>query len=77
MPTFHFNIMNTPATIVDIEGTDLVSLASAREEAILDARAMMSTAILEGHDISNRAIEICNDQGELLLTVAFKDAIIQ
>ena len=77
MPTFHFNIMNTAATIMDFESTDLESLASARDEAILDARSLMSMAMLDGRDISNRAFEICNDQGDVLMIVAFRDAVVQ
>jgi len=75
MPTFHFNIISSQSTVIDVEGTTLMSLETARHEAILDARAMMSTAILEGDDISSNSIEICNDDGDVLLMVGFKEAI--
>ncbi|MBB3166499.1 hypothetical protein FHS25_007016 [Rhizobium laguerreae] len=35
----------------------------------------MSGAILLGQDISSRRLEICNEAGDVLLTVLFKDAI--
>ncbi|WP_376777737.1 MULTISPECIES: hypothetical protein [Rhizobium] len=35
----------------------------------------MSDAILLGQDISSRRLEICNEAGDALLTLAFADAI--
>ncbi|WP_390889258.1 hypothetical protein [Rhizobium laguerreae] len=35
----------------------------------------MSDAILLGQDISSRRLEICNEAGDALLTLAFTDAI--
>jgi hypothetical protein len=35
----------------------------------------MSNAMLEGRDISSRHIEICDEDGKLLLSIAFSDAI--
>ncbi|MGO7564842.1 hypothetical protein ACC754_36425 [Rhizobium johnstonii] len=58
-----------------MEGTELPSLENARQEAIEDARTLMSDAILLGQDISSRGVEIRNEMGEVLLKVPFKDAI--
>ncbi|PDS96048.1 hypothetical protein CO659_21065 [Rhizobium sp. S9] len=59
----------------DLEGTELPSLEQTWEEAIEDARALMSDAILLGQEISSRRLEICNEAGDVLLTLAFADAI--
>jgi hypothetical protein len=53
----------------------LSSLQKAQAEALLDARSLMSAAILEGDDISGRSIEIRNEAGELLFTLPFSETI--
>lgn len=75
MPRYYFNIIAGDGVREDLEGSDLSSLDSARIEAIEDARALMSDAILLGQDISSRRLEICNETEDVLLTVAFADAI--
>ncbi|MCE6076808.1 DUF6894 family protein [Agrobacterium vitis] len=72
---YFFNIVTAAGTISDLEGAELSSLEEAREEAFWDARALMSVAILDGRDISSRSIEICNEDQERLLLVAFREAI--
>jgi hypothetical protein len=75
MPMFFFNVVAVTGTLEDEEGTELPDLDAARREAIKDARALMSTAIMRGDDISSRRIEICDRDGGVLLSVAFADAI--
>ncbi|MBY3088368.1 hypothetical protein HFO63_27845 [Rhizobium laguerreae] len=75
MPRYYFNIIAGDGFRQDLEGTELPSLEDAKAEAIEDARALMSGAILLGQDISSRRLEICNEAGDVLLTVLFKDAI--
>jgi hypothetical protein len=74
MARFFFNVITASATIPDAEGTELPGLEEAREEALKDARTLMSHAILEGRDISGRHIEVRNEIGDLLLIVEFADA---
>jgi hypothetical protein len=75
MPRFYFNVRVGPHVIPDTEGTDLASLQEAQAEALLDARSLMSAAILEGDDISGRSIEICNEAGDVLFILPFGDAV--
>jgi hypothetical protein len=75
MPRYYFNIVTGDGIREDLEGSELLDLDHARVEAIKDARALMSDAILQGHDISSRRLEISNEAGDVLLTVAFADAI--
>lgn len=75
MPRFYFNIVAGDDTREDIEGSEFSSLEHARTEAIEDARTLMSNAILLGQDISSRRLNICSEEGEVLLTVQFADAI--
>ncbi|WP_246720424.1 DUF6894 family protein [Rhizobium lentis] len=75
MPKFHFNVVSDAAVVVDLEGSDLPTLEDARREAVQDARALMSQAVLAGKDISARRIHICDEQGALLLVVHFAETI--
>jgi len=74
MPKFHLNISTRTTVILDEEGAELADLSSARREAIMDARALMSAAIMQGRDISHRYIDICDADGDLLLKVPFIEA---
>lgn len=74
MARFFFNLVGSE-TVRDIEGTELKSLEAARSEAVEDARAIMSDAVLAGFDVSGRRIEIHDESGTLLLVVPFVDAL--
>jgi hypothetical protein len=72
---YYFNIVSPPGVVQDIEGTELTSLEEARAEAIKDARFLMSGAIRQGRDISGRSMEICNEAGDVVMVVTFREAI--
>jgi uncharacterized protein YciI len=74
MPRYYFHVVTPSGPIQDEEGSDLPSLAIARKEAVKDARALMSSSILAGYDISARRMEIWDETG-LLLVVPFSEAI--
>lgn len=75
MPVFYFNVIVGGQAIADLEGTELPNLETARMNAIDDARYLMSTAVLEGRDISQRTIDICDENGTVLLTLGFSEAV--
>ncbi|PZU79101.1 MAG: hypothetical protein DI546_01625 [Rhizobium sp.] len=75
MIRFYFNVVAAASRILDEEGRELADLDAARAEAIQDARALMSEAILSGKDISDRSVEICDEAGRTVLVVPFSDAI--
>jgi hypothetical protein len=75
MSTYYFNIISASMKILDEEGSDLPDLQSAHKEALMDARTLMSDAVLDGRDISDRSIEICGKYGQVLLVVPFRAAI--
>lgn len=74
MPRYYFHIVTTASVLRDDEGSVIEDLAQARTEAIKDARALMSAAVLNGRDISSRRIDIC-DETTLLLSVAFSEVL--
>jgi hypothetical protein len=72
---YYFNLRTPSGIVQDVEGSELPSLDEAREEAIKDARLLMSDAVRQGRDISGRSVEICNEAGDVLIVVAFREAI--
>ncbi|MBB4577442.1 MULTISPECIES: DUF6894 family protein [Rhizobium] len=72
---YFFNVISASGAVTDLEGTELASLEDARAEAILDAREQMSDAIRAGRDVSSRSIEICNEAGDIVLVLPFREAI--
>lgn len=75
MPRFFFNVVSGAGMVIDPEGSVLATIDDARREAVQDARALMSQAVLSGNDISARKIHICDEQGALLLIVPFTETI--
>jgi hypothetical protein len=73
MPRFYFHVVSDTVAVVDLEGSELATLDDARREAVQDARALMSQAVLAGKDISARRIHICDEQGGILLIVQFAE----
>jgi hypothetical protein len=72
---YYFNLTTASGVVQDLEGSELSSLDEARAEAIMDARLLMSEAVRQGRDISDRSVQICNEAGEVLMIVAFREAI--
>jgi hypothetical protein len=75
MPNYFSNIIAGDGIREDLDGTELPSLAYAKAEAIEDARALMSDAILLDQDISSRRVEICNEAGDVLRDSAWLTAL--
>ncbi|MCZ4072019.1 MULTISPECIES: hypothetical protein [Rhizobium/Agrobacterium group] len=75
MPRFFFTVISGKSVLDDQEGSDLPSLDRAIEEALKDARALMSEAILQGRDISEGSIIIQDKQREVLKVVRFSEAL--
>lgn len=75
MPRFYFSVVSGADTVVDPEGSELATLEDARLEAVQDARALMSQAVLAGRDISGRKMHICDEEGNVLLTLPFSETV--
>lgn len=72
MPRFFFSIVSGQHVLDDDEGSELVSLDQAIEEARKDARELMSEAVLQGRQ---GCIVIRDSAHELLKVVPFADAL--
>ena len=71
MPRYFFNVMNDVKT-QDYEGTELVNLDAAQDEAQKDIDEIKQTHFNSlGNDWSGWSIEILDCDGTLLLVVPF------
>lgn len=75
MPRFFFNIRNGDELIADPDGTDLPDLDAAVEEALNDARELLSEIVKLGNLVDGQAFEIADETGKVVRTVSFKDAV--
>jgi hypothetical protein len=69
MPRFFFHIRDDAELIPDEEGTNLPDLAAARREAVLSVRAIIVEAISSSEPWDHVAIEVTDEQGNVLETV--------
>ena len=74
MPRFFFNLRNE-ISVEDKEGQDLPDSDRAREVAVHHARGIMSEDVKDGRLVLRDEIDVVDEQGETILTLAFRDAI--
>jgi hypothetical protein len=74
MPQFFFHIVND-IDVPDSEGQDLDNLAAANLKAIDYARDLAAAAVRQGRLDLRHRIEIKGEDGDILHTVTFGDAI--
>jgi|SRR5215475_4709144 len=73
---FFFHIRDGATLIRDPEGQCFEDLGSAKAEAILDARELMSLSIVKSARIGlERRIEIADEEGRTILMVPFFEAV--
>lgn len=75
MPRYFFHQITKAGPVRDPDGTVLPDLDHALREAILDARSLMSEAIRQGRDISERSMQITDEEGSVLLLLRFADTL--
>ncbi|XAZ26051.1 hypothetical protein LVY75_35355 (plasmid) [Sinorhizobium sp. B11] len=72
---FFFHLRDEDSYEEDQEGIEFPSLAQAVAEARRSAREMVAELVLHDDVIDGRSLEIAGDDGSVLATVAFKDAV--
>jgi hypothetical protein len=74
MARYFFHLYND-LTAMDEEGRECPDLASARENAVREAREIMLDTLLAGRiDLSHR-IDIADETGAVVASVAFRDVV--
>ena len=74
MPRYFFNVYDD-VIASDDEGMDLPNEQAARLHDIIGARDIMVEQVRRGYLVRSHWIDVVNDQGEVLLTVTFGDAV--
>jgi hypothetical protein len=74
MPRFYFHLYNDDV-VTDEEGRELPDAASARAEALREAREMMTDEVLKGKITLSHRIEVADENGAPVATIAFRDAL--
>ena len=75
MGRFHFNIRNGTGDTPDEEGRELAGLPEAEAMAVDGARALLSEEVRAGDLDLRGCIEVTDDEGRIVFTVAFKDVL--
>ncbi|HWI85355.1 MAG TPA: hypothetical protein VNT42_03395 [Sphingomonas sp.] len=75
MARFYLNIHNGSGFVEDLEGLELSDLEAARCQAIDGVRSLVSEEARQGRIDLTGSIEIVDDDGRVLLNIAFADAV--
>ena len=75
MTRYHFNIHNGVGLVPDEEGLELTDLSAARSQAIDGIRSVISDEARRGFVDLSGAIEIADDEGNVLEVVGYDEAI--
>ncbi|HLL30180.1 MAG TPA: hypothetical protein VK403_04210 [Allosphingosinicella sp.] len=74
MPRFFFHIYDD-AVVMDEDGIELADAQAARAAALAGARAMMCDQLMNGRLSLHHRIEVEDEGGGAVLTLAFGDAV--
>lgn len=75
VPLFFFHVYDDDVTI-DAEGAVLPDEGAAQKRAIVEARQLACHEVLLGHLGLHHRIEVTNDQGQVVASVEFGEAIV-
>ena len=75
MPRYHLNLFDEQGPAPDDEGQDFEDLGSARDEAIRGIRSILADELLMGAITLGGRIEIADEDGRLLQTIDFSEAV--
>jgi hypothetical protein len=75
MSKFFFHTRDGDIYAEDTQGIELPDLASARQEALLAAREMMSEMLLRNEIVNGQQFEISDTEGKILDIIPFKSAM--
>jgi hypothetical protein len=72
---FFFHLRDIDRYEPDLDGMELASFSQAVAEAEKAAREMVAELVLHQDRVDGRALEVADDHGKILITVAFRDVI--
>jgi len=75
MPVFYFHLLVGKQRSPDDLGVEFDGIEAAYLDAFHAAQEMWSELLKNGEDPTKHSFEICNSDGELLLTLPFKEVL--
>ncbi|WP_276118312.1 DUF6894 family protein [Pararhizobium qamdonense] len=75
MALYYFHLRNGDDYEEDTTGVELPDVDSARTEAIVAAREILSEQIALGIPIGNQVFEVCEEDQFMVFKLAFKDIL--
>lgn len=75
MPHFHLHMRHGPDRVEDMEGAEYNNLMSARTDALVAAREIMSRRVAQGKHAVDGRFEIADEDGDIWLVVPFFEAM--
>ena len=75
MPRYFFDILESDVVIRDEEGMELANVDTVRLEAIEGAREVMADEVRFSGRIENRAMQVRDESGNVVLEMPFSSAI--
>lgn len=74
MPRYFFNVYDD-VIAADEEGKELPNEQAARLHAMIGARDIIAEQVRRGYLVRSHWIDVVDEQGEVLLTVTFGEAV--
>jgi len=72
---FFFKVRERDFVIDDTEGFEFLDLKAAHAEARIALRELVATMVFEGNPIGGEVLEVCREDGTVLLALPFKTAV--
>lgn len=76
MPRYYFHIRENRRIIEDSDGAELPDLASAKQEAVLAARELLTDMLRCGMTIDGEEFLICDEYGNQVAKIPIKSAFL-
>ncbi len=75
MPRYFLHVREAGDLVEDPDGVDFPDVAAARMEAVAAAREIMAEHIRKGLDVSSWSFEVVDEDGRLIMSVPFSEAV--
>ena len=75
VPRYFLHVREAGDLVEDPDGTDFPDEAAVRKEAIEAAREIMAEHIRKGLDVSSWSFEVVDEDGRLIMSVPFSEAV--
>ncbi|GAA3903634.1 hypothetical protein GCM10022276_22870 [Sphingomonas limnosediminicola] len=75
MPLYFFHLRDGEDTLIDGEGLELDDIEAAKATALLQARGIVSHDALEGFINLAQRVDVLDETGATVCSVAFEDAV--